>query len=311
MILGGAAARRRGGAAAFPGAEAPGLRPTNKALRSTNPRLRSAKWWRRAAGSTAARRVAVTCLITLVLAGAAGCAGGRFVRPAGPTTPFPEGAAVWTSLTDACRKVTAVRAELRVSGRVHGSRVPSLTTGVGLDAGRISLVAMVGARRVFALAGDTASVIWLNQLEGTSTRGTAAAVTDALIGIPLEPARLLALLTGCVSADPAVVSSERAGAFVRLRTADSVIYLREREGRWQLAAAEFRDVVVDYRHLEAGTPRDLDLRRGTDVSLRLRVIEFERNSQLPPAVFRLQVPGAFVEHPLDEVRRRGPFGGEF
>jgi hypothetical protein len=44
------------------------------------------------------------------------------------------------------------------------------------------------------------------------------------------------------------------------------------------------------------------------VTLTLRVIEFERNPQLSPGLFRQSVPQSFVEIPLDELRRDGPLG---
>lgn len=221
---------------------------------------------------------------------------------------FPEGSSVWTELVRPCRGVTMVRAELRVSGRVDGQGFPSLTTGLAVDADRLAIEAVAGPRRVFNLAGDRASVVLLNHLDGRMTRGPAADVVDALVGVRLTPDRLLAVLTGCVSTDAAPVLAERLGTTARIRTADSLIYLVEHHGQWRLAAAEFGDVLADYRRVEDGWPREIELRRGADVTLRLRVIEFERNPQLPPAVFQLQVPDAFVEVPLDALRQGGPLG---
>lgn len=252
------------------------------------------------------RSAAIAGVLTLVLSTA--CAGGRFVRPAGTAAPFPEAADIWAELSRACRPVTMARAELRVSGRVAGQRVPSLTTGLVVDDARLAIDSRAGGRRVFALAGDRAGVVLLNYLDRQATRGPAGDVVDALIGVRLEPARLLALLSGCVSSDPVVTQAERFGTVVRLRVSDTVIYLAERGGQWRLAAAEFGDVAADYLRIESGWPREIALRRGANVTLRLRVIEFERNPQLPPALFQLQVPDAFVEVPLDDLRQSGPLG---
>ena len=68
-------------------------------------------------------------------------------------------------------------------------------------------------------------------------------------------------------------------------------------------------MVVDYRRLDAGVPREIEIRRGPDVSLRLRVIEFVRNPALPEAVFSPRVPEAFVEISVDELRRSGSLAG--
>lgn len=240
---------------------------------------------------------------------AAGCASGRFVRPSGATTPFPEAAAVWSDLSGDCRSTTALRAELRVSGRVAGQRVPSLTTGVAVDPSRVALVAMAGARPVFHLAGDRDNVVLLNQVDATLTRGPAADVIDALVGIHLEPDRLLSILAGCASPDVEVTGADRVGAFGRIRTPETTIYLRERNDGWQVAAAEFQDITVDYRQQTDSGPRDIEVRRGDDVTLRLRVIELERNPQLSDALFSLRLPESFVEVPVDELRRSGPLAG--
>jgi hypothetical protein len=253
-------------------------------------------------------RPSSVAVLALALALMSGCAGGRFGRPAGVAVPFPEAADIWTELSRACRAVTLARAELRVSGRVDGQGFPALTTGLVVDADRLSILAMAGARSVFRLAGDRASVVLLNYLDRRMTRGPAADVVDALVGVRLTPDRLLALLTGCVSSDPVATLAERIGTTARIRTADSIIYLAERNGQWRLAAAEFGDVMADYRRVDPAGPREIELRRGSDVTLRIRVIEFERNPQLSPAVFQLAVPDAFVEVPLDALRQGGPLG---
>jgi len=213
---------------------------------------------------------------------------------------------VWEQLVEQCRPVVLARAELRVSGRVNGEGIPSLTTGVAVDAHRLAIVALVGVQRVFNLAGTADAVVLLNHLEARVTRGSAAEVVEALVGVHLPPLRLLALLSGCVSADTAVTGSDRIGDIVRLRTSDSTIYLRERNGQWRLHAAEFDDITADYRSLANGWPREIEVRRAPEVALRLRVIEFERNPQLPAAAFVLPVPDAYIDMPLDTLRREGP-----
>lgn len=237
------------------------------------------------------------------------CAGGRFVRPSGVAAPFPDGVDIWTVLSRECRTVAAMRAELRVSGRVAGQRFPTLTTGVVVDAGRLAIAATAGARSVFHLAGDRDRVVLLNYMDATTTRGPADDVVEALVGLRLEPARLLSILSGCAAPEPDVTAANRVGAYGRLRTSDTTIYLREHEDGWRLAAAEFGDVVVDYRRIESGMPAEVEVRRGGDVELRLRVIEFDRNPELPESVFSLRVPESFVEVSVDQLRRDGPLAG--
>src|SRR6187401_1721053 len=77
------------------------------------------------------------CMVSLSLALVAlsACATTRgFVRPIGPATPLVDRTAVWQAATAACRSVRAYRGELRLSGRVAGERVPSVTLGLAVDA---------------------------------------------------------------------------------------------------------------------------------------------------------------------------------
>jgi hypothetical protein len=211
-------------------------------------------------------------------------------------------------MTRPCGDISMARVELRVSGRIDGSGFPSLTTGVVVDRDRLAMVALAGARPVFNLAGSSSALVLLNHLERTATRGPAADVVDALVGVRLEPARLLALLTGCVSVRPQVTATDRVGSIARVTTTDSLVYLAQRDDRWQLAAAEFGDVIADYRRVERGQPREIELRRGAAVRLALRVIEFERNPVMASGVFQLPVPAGFADVPLDDLRHYGPLG---
>lgn len=248
-----------------------------------------------------------TAACGLLAVAISGCAGARFVRPTGTPQPFPEADTVWAALSSGCRAVTSARVQLRVSGRIGGQRIPGLTTGLAVDATRVAIDARAGARRVFSLAGDRSEVVLLRHLDGRMARGPAGDLLDALVGVRLEPARLLAVLSGCVAVDPTFQSGDRVGPYARIQTPDTLIYLAPLDRGWRLAGAEFDGVVADYRRLERGWPGEVELRR-PDVSLRLQVVEFERNPRLPAVVFQLPVPAAFVEMSLDELRRDGPLG---
>lgn len=267
-----------------------------------NPR--PVEWRPRAAAWLRTGLVATLTIATVLLTG---CAGGRFVRPTGPSAPFPEGAGVWNTLSRPCRGVTGARAELRVSGRIAGEGFPGLTTGLAVDPDRLAIVATYNTRPIFNLAGDASDVVLLDHMEDRVVRGPAADIVDALVGVRLTPARLLGLLSGCVSASEAVTSSERVGSVARLTTPDTIVYLGERDGEWRLLAAEFGDVTADYRRLNDGWPVEIELRR-PDVRLTLRVIEFERNPQLMPALFRVRIPESYVEAPIETLQAGGPLG---
>lgn len=239
-------------------------------------------------------------LVLVVLGGAAGCAG-RFVPPVGPPIPEPAATTAWDGLSAACRDVTALRAELRVSGEIDGRRFPSLTTGMAVEADRLAVVATYSARPIFNLAGASDEVTLLDHQERRVVTGPAAAIVEALVGVPVDPGRLLALVTGCVSRDPAPVAGARIDRLLRVDLADAVVYLVQADGGWRLRAAAFDDVIVEYRRVEHGWPRELEMRRGGRVRLRLRMVEWERNPILPAALFKLTVPASYIHTPLEAI----------
>jgi len=236
----------------------------------------------------------------------AGCAGGRFVRPAGAAAPFPEGVALWEQLSQPCRDVSSAQTQLRVSGQIGRDRFPGLTTGLAVDAGRLAIEARHSSRRIFSLAGDTTEAVLLDHMQGRVVRGAAADIVEALVGVRLTPERLLAVLSGCVSPRPLATAADRIGALARLTTADSTIYLTQQGGQWRLRAAEFGDIVADYRRVDVGRPLEVELRSGLDIRLTVRVIEFVRNPQLPAGLFRLAVPDTFTPTSVETLRTDGP-----
>lgn len=246
-----------------------------------------------------------TALVVLI---AAGCATGAFVRPAGPSVPFPEAGDIWSDMTRRCVDLSSYRAQLRVSGRVDGERVPGLMVGVAIDNEQIAMEARYGAARVFTLGGHAENVTLLLDRDARVVRGSAADIVEALVGIPMAPSRLRELLTGCLAPADELSDAARIGSVARLTAADVAVYLRLRSGIWQLIAGEFDGVVADYRRVDADGPREIVLRRPAETTLTLQVIEFERNPQLGPGLFRPVVPESFVETSLETLRATGLVG---
>lgn len=253
-----------------------------------------------------ARQRLVACW--LAVAATAGCATGGFVRPAGPPTPFPEADILWRDLTRVCRDVTSYRAQLRVSGRLNGQRIPGLSAGLALERDRLAMNLRWGATPEISMAGPSTGLTLLMHRSGQVVRGPADDVVEALIGARLSPATLLSALTGCVAADTAVTRSEKVGAFARLTVPDGVVYLRQRSGAWELAASELGDLVIDYRRLVDGWPREIVIRQAPGVALGLQVVEFERNPELTSGLFQLSVPASFADMSVEQLRADGPLG---
>lgn len=252
-------------------------------------------------------RAACVAVGLLVLAGSVGCATRAFLRPSGPATPFPDAMAIWGDATRACRSVSSYRAQLRVSGRLRGGRIPGVTAGLALDRDRIAMSLNAGGAPEINMAGTAAHLTLLMHRAGRFAEGPAESVVDALIGVRLTPAVLLAVLSGCVVPGGDVAGAERIGDVARLTSPAGTIYLRQRSNAWQLAAADVGEMRIDYRRLESGWPRELTIRQGADVTLALQVVELDIDPALPPGLFQLRVPESMSGMSLEDLRVDGPF----
>src|SRR5207248_1142771 len=82
---------------------------------------------------------------------------------------------------------------------------------------------------------------------------SAAAIVEALVGLPFGPRALLALLTGC-SGQEAVLDAARYGDVIAVRTPDVRVYLRQIGGDWRVVASDLLEVRVEYSTGADGWP---------------------------------------------------------
>lgn len=218
----------------------------------------------------------------------------------------------WASATAACREVSSYAAELRAGGRVDGQRVAGLTLGVALErAGRLAIDARYGGASVFVLRGSTDDATIVLPRDGRVATGSAEAILDALVGIPLGPARLLAVLTGCVSTTAVVRTAEQVDSVGRVRTDDAEVYLARTAAGWRVRAGTFDGFTVDYRRVASGSPTDITIRsmegRRPAVDLSLRVVVVDTTPRAP-SVFTPVVPSGATRITIDALRDDGPLG---
>lgn len=245
-----------------------------------------------------------------------GCATSFFVPPTGPGEPAADGVARWAALTTSCRGLRAYHAQLHLSGRVAGRGFPTLAAGVAVTrAGAIAFEARLSGP-VFLLGGTRDQATLLLTRDRRSVTGPAAALVEALSGVALGPDRLLAVLSGCVAADPVAISASAfdGGAVTRieLRSGD-VAFLGREAGHDVVRAGAFDQVRVTYgRLLASGYPQRIDLRtapgREPEVSLSLRVDSATVDPVLPASIFDVAVPAGTQPMSLEDLRASGPLG---
>lgn len=260
-----------------------------------------------------------TRVLALVAVFTAACAGrSGFVVPRGPGAPAPEAAAAWSTVTTTCRATTSYRSEFALTGRIGDRRIRGLASArlfTALSAnGNIGLEASVSGQLLFRLGGaaDQATLLLRDQNRVATARPSE--ILDALIGVSIEPARLLAIVSGCVTVTESIDRAVRFGDVLEIATSDATVYLASAAAGWQARAGRFGNVAVDYFAFERGLPRELRIATigtaGPAVTLDLGVKAVQTNVTLDPAVFRVTVPDGATPISIDELRRVGPLADE-
>jgi len=254
----------------------------------------------------------------------AACSARLMKLPSGPAAPAPDGAEAVEYATAACQAVSALTAEIGVSGSVDGQRLRGrLLAGVAAPASaRLEAVAPAGAPLfIFVASGDDATVL-LPKEDRVLEHGRPAAVLAAVAGVPLDAAELKAVLTGC-SHTPDRATGRTLGDDWRV-VSDGLneLYLH-RDGQnhpWQLVATVHRgastlsgqgadgDWRAEYRDFQAGLPRSVRLASldGKRFDLRLTLSQVALNEPLGPDVFRVEIPRSAERITLDDLRHARP-----
>jgi len=280
----------------------------------------------------AVRATASAAAVWGLAAVASACAPGAIRLPGGASVPLPgaQAAAIAASATSACRGLTTVTAEISLSGKLGPVRFRGrVLAGFDRSTGsiRIEVPAPFGAP-LLILAGrhDRATVV-IPRGNYVLRDQPVAGLLEALTGLRRQTADLLALLTGCLAADPGIgpgESREFPSGWVSLPLAGGSTAFARRDGQaWRLMSgstrpdadgAAGRPWLVAYSEFLAGMPAIVRLSRapadtsGTDPGgyMTFRLSQVEANASIDPAAFSVAVPDGAAPLSLDELRQMGP-----
>jgi hypothetical protein len=213
--------------------------------------------------------------------------------------------------------VRTLRAVLNLRGRVSGQRL-SGTVHAGFE--RPASMRLEGippfGQPVFLLAAQGGDAVLSLPRDERVLRGQPPqAILEALVGVDLAPADLLAILTGCV-----VPSSMPTGGRLHANGWASIdlqggakLYLRRAPARatsaWELRAAQRDGWQLEYTMGQTQFPASVRLMSDSQkvpVDLTTGISELEANVDLDPATFRIDVPPDATPLTLDELRESGP-----
>jgi len=251
----------------------------------------------------------------------ASCAAPLIKLPTGPGTSGADAGDALAQATAACRATRTLTAEIAISGSAGGHRVRGrLSAGISAPASvRLEFVAPFGPPVFFFAATGADATLLLPRDERVVEHGDPAVVLNAVAGVPLNPADLVAMLTGCVP--PGEQSGLRElGPDWRVVhvSAGQVSYdayaHRERDGLpWRVVVLmrlgpTDATIRIEYRDFQSELPRSIHLvdKRGlkeSDFDLTLTLSQVETNMPLGPEVFRVEIPQSATPITVDELRR--------
>lgn len=222
-------------------------------------------------------------------------------------------------------------AEIAVSGHVGGGRLRGhMLAGVAApDSLRLEGEAPFG-RPIFVLVAHGGRGTLLLPRDGRVLADAhPAELLDALAGVSLSPADLLAIVSGCGTVDaPSAGARAYGDDWVRVdQQGGGAAFLHRADRTWQVLAALVpqaggRLLRVDYADFSGGRPHAIRLtttsspasasdagRADVAVDLRLELSQVDINTTLGPEAFTVSVPADAVPITLEELRRSGLLGG--
>jgi outer membrane lipoprotein-sorting protein len=248
---------------------------------------------------------------------AAGCAARGVSLPTDPGSPLPDFAAIHAQVTEACRGVRTLTAELGLAGRAGDQRLRGrVVAGFERPASmRLEGVAPFGPPAFILAARGGTAVLLLPRDERVLRGAPAEEILGALTGVSLAPADLQAILTGCVTADAKPTGGQlHANGWASIDLGgDARMYLQRQSNAWQLRAARRAGWQVEYPAWQGRFPQSVRLqsdRPGVMVDLTATLSQIEANVDIDAAAFTVNTPPNAAELTLEELRDAGPLRGE-
>lgn len=240
------------------------------------------------------------------------CGPRRLALPTDSGSPFPDFAKVHEQVSASCRGVRTLTAALSLRGRVGEERMSGrVIAGFERPASmRLEGVAPLG-QPVFILAAQSGTGVLLLPRESRVLRGQPAqAILEALVGVNLAPADLMAILDGCVVPDATPTAGRlHANGWASIELRGATVYLRQAGSQWQLRAARRNEWQLEYTMGQSRFPASVRLTTDSQkvpVDLTAGISDLEANVDLSAEAFRINVPTDATPLTLDELRDSGP-----
>ena len=249
------------------------------------------------------RRAGVIAWLALV---SAGCGHSIFIPPIGPGV-VTDASEAWTAATAACRSAQHYSADLKISGRAASQKIWRLAVETAVTPTQIYMGATFSSQPIFVLAGSAKeATLWLRP-EQRVVKAPAGDIIEAILGLPMPPDRLLALLTGCATRSLEVTAATSHNGLVAVQTADARVFIERQGTVWRTRAAEGEGFIVEFRWKTGALPEKVWISskpgREPAAFLDVSVADPTTSDPIPASVFNAPSGAASAEPmTLDELR---------
>ena len=252
-------------------------------------------------------RAAAAAAAALVFAG---CAAPRIVLPQGAGVPLADYEELFDSAAAPCRGVRTLELVLAIEGETGGTRLRGRVRGALARPASLRLegVAPFGPPAFILVAGASPAVLVLPRERRVVTDATGRDLLQLLAGLPLEPADLRAVLTGCLVPRPTPFAARTYGnGWVGIELEGEATLYVDRAGAAPVVVAGRRPgLVVAYGDHVRGMPRRVHVRSappgGAATDLTATLSQVSINVEIDARAFARVVPPDFTPASIDTLR---------
>lgn len=249
--------------------------------------------------------------------------------PSGTGTPTSDYAAAFATALARCRGVATLQAELSLSGKAGRQPLRGRAlAGFAPGALRLEAIAPFGSPAFILVADGPRGTLLLPRDRRILQDAAPEDILNALIGVPLGPDDLRAVLSGCMKANAVPQSGREFGPdwmAVDLDTGGTV-YLHRVQGQpaaWRVVAGRYAGLDIEYPQFAGDQPAQIVIRSGpvaasaaasaapaiADVALTIGLSQVEVNGDLPrDQLVAVKIPPGLQPITLTELRATGPLG---
>jgi hypothetical protein len=179
------------------------------------------------------------------------------------------------------------------------------------DLMRLEGVAPIGPPAFVLVASGGAATLLLPRENAVLRDAPPEQVLEALTGVSLQPADLLAVLTGCVAPGARAVAGRlHAGGRASI-TLDggAELYLQQDSGAWRVRAARRDSWIIEYPLWQGMYPSSVRLRSDdarVGVDMTATIAQVEANIDINAEAFQVNVPASARPITLADLRAGGP-----